>query len=431
MSKHNTILSRNELLEIYRNLDNPKHDRDSVIEAAEQAVLSKLAEQEPVAWRFWLKDLQSWSYSSTHHGCGEPLYAHPMSCVSHTSDKTACVSEKAKNETQASSQVNLDDSNAPFTPRTPADMRKFIGNHFEILQYFNQETEEPDENDRYTLTIHDLISAFWWNGHFDYENFPIIREKSSKLNHVHESLVSTFAIKNGFKPKADGSVDERLYSFTNEIVGHVVGMMDSLVKTDHIPDTGKMVFDPDAALTLAERTLNIEITEPLAEEILQFARKLHEKYAQADHIPDASNMTWCACGDGYPEDSYQAGFIEGRGFCENCNAGEQTNDLKTSEARIINEANRYADVRVASALGILKNGPIDQPLKSLKLRIAAELMITKESASEVPEGWHLVPKEIDPVLLAPFNDCPEDELPLAWQALLMITPKFREKNNGN
>lgn len=39
---------------------------------------SKAASQEPVAWRFWLKDLQRWSYSSTHHGCGEPLYAHPM-----------------------------------------------------------------------------------------------------------------------------------------------------------------------------------------------------------------------------------------------------------------------------------------------------------------------------------------------------------------
>lgn len=36
----------------------------------------------------------------------------------------------------------------------------------------------------------------------------------------------------------------------------------------HIPDTSKMVFDPDAAITLAERTLNVEITEPLAEDIV-------------------------------------------------------------------------------------------------------------------------------------------------------------------
>lgn len=48
------------------------------IRQVEKAVVAKLAEQEPVVWRFWLKDLQSWSYSSTRHGCGEPLYAHPI-----------------------------------------------------------------------------------------------------------------------------------------------------------------------------------------------------------------------------------------------------------------------------------------------------------------------------------------------------------------
>lgn len=67
----------------------------------EQAVLAKLAEQqEPAAWRFWLNGLQRWSYSSTHHGCGEPVYTHPMPCVSPTSDKTACVSENGESEMQ-------------------------------------------------------------------------------------------------------------------------------------------------------------------------------------------------------------------------------------------------------------------------------------------------------------------------------------------
>ena len=49
----------------------------------------------------------------THHQFlglydGMKLYAHP--CVSPTSDKPVCVSEKSESETQASGQVNLDSS---------------------------------------------------------------------------------------------------------------------------------------------------------------------------------------------------------------------------------------------------------------------------------------------------------------------------------
>lgn len=47
----------------------------------------------------------------------------------------------------------------------------------------------------------------------------------------------------------------------------------------------------------------------------------------------------------------------------------------------------------------------------------------------VPEGWQLVPKEIDPTLLAPFIECPIDELPLAWRTLLMITPNHTGVSN--
>ena len=45
------------------------------IRQVEKVVVAKLAEQEPVAWRVWLKDLKTWSYSSTYHGCGEQLSA--------------------------------------------------------------------------------------------------------------------------------------------------------------------------------------------------------------------------------------------------------------------------------------------------------------------------------------------------------------------
>lgn len=70
------------------------------------------------------------------------------------------------------SQVNLDSSSAPFTPKTASEMRSFIGMHFDSLRYANPETEEPDEMDRYTLTIHDLLSAFSWAGHYDCDHIP-------------------------------------------------------------------------------------------------------------------------------------------------------------------------------------------------------------------------------------------------------------------
>lgn len=69
------------------------------IRQVEKAVLAKLHEQqEPIAWRVWLEDLQTWSFSEKHHGCGEALYAYP--CVSPVNDKASCVSEKAECNTQ-------------------------------------------------------------------------------------------------------------------------------------------------------------------------------------------------------------------------------------------------------------------------------------------------------------------------------------------
>ncbi|UQN37276.1 hypothetical protein MTR80_06115 [Alcaligenes aquatilis] len=46
-------------------------------------------------------------------------------------------------------------------PNTPEEIRAFIGKNFSSLQ-FGLETEQPHENDTYTLTAHDLISAFQW-----------------------------------------------------------------------------------------------------------------------------------------------------------------------------------------------------------------------------------------------------------------------------
>lgn len=47
-------------------------------------------------------------------------------------------------------------------PNTPEEIRAFIGKSFSSLQ-FGQDNELPHENDTYTLTAHDLISAFQWS----------------------------------------------------------------------------------------------------------------------------------------------------------------------------------------------------------------------------------------------------------------------------
>lgn len=106
--------------------------------------------------------------------------------------------------------------------------------------------------------------------------------------------------------KYKGKLAERepvAYIYDDEVFGIDSGAINEYIRkegqplyahppmlTDHIPDTSKKVFDPDAVITLAERTLSIEITEPLADEIVQFTRKLHEKYTQADHVPDVGKL---------------------------------------------------------------------------------------------------------------------------------------------
>lgn len=49
------------------------------------------------------------------------------------------------------------------------------------------------------------------------------------------------------------------------------------------------------------------------------------KCGQSGHTADECTTyddarVMCGCGDQYPMNSYEAGFIEGRGHCENCAA---------------------------------------------------------------------------------------------------------------
>lgn len=163
MSKFESILSDAEIVDIVSGLAWSSADTlgfgKEVAEHIQQAVLARLHEQEPLAWyvnndiTFDQQTADSWKKNLF---IVKPLYENPSPSI--VRDKTACISEKAESETQES---------APFTPKTVSEMRSFIGMHFDSLQYANPETEEPDEMDRYTLTIHDLLSAFDWAGHYD------------------------------------------------------------------------------------------------------------------------------------------------------------------------------------------------------------------------------------------------------------------------
>lgn len=39
-----------------------------------------------------------------------------------------------------------------------------------------------------------------------------------------------------------------------------------------------------------------------------------------------ADLVWCGCGDGYPDDSYGAAYIDIFGHCENCHMGSETAD---------------------------------------------------------------------------------------------------------
>jgi hypothetical protein len=60
--------------------------------------------------------------------------------------------------------------NQPFLPRTAEEMIEFIDVHFECHQFAEEDgTPLPAEMNRFTLTVHDLISAFRWAGWYDDE----------------------------------------------------------------------------------------------------------------------------------------------------------------------------------------------------------------------------------------------------------------------
>lgn len=81
---------------------------------------------------------------------------------------------------------------------------------------------------------------------------------------------------------------------------------------------------------------------------------------QPDHSGDSADMVWCACGDGYPADTYDAGFIHGAGMCQNCDAAIPARDIQPDTVKVPRELLERAAKSTA-------NGWVDYPT-SKKLR---------------------------------------------------------------
>lgn len=149
-NKFDRVLSEQELSRIFEGMGYLGGHGTflDIANEVQQAVLEKLAEQEPVAWtsskifgHYATHDTKATAAEWFKESLDVPLYVHPMPCVSHASDKTACVSENTKCETQASGQGFLDssnqDDNQELPPLPEADVYGYIDSYSEelLLEY--------------------------------------------------------------------------------------------------------------------------------------------------------------------------------------------------------------------------------------------------------------------------------------------------------
>lgn len=281
MTKFDQVLSNDELLEVFASKKGSgDYNALDVMRWAQEAVLTKLHEQEPLAWyvnndiTFDQQTADSWEKNLF---IVKPLYENPSPSI--VSDKTACISESGGNDRQL----------ARVQPC--GCVVCYCENQVQCLGCGAEHCGTHD--------LGEIPNPVYTNHFAGVRNMV----ECAKCGHpaIHYLVMDNLGYPNKTPLCGDCTQEhEHLAQDTNEHemrnFGGVYGLVSyhyeplGTTQPDHIPDTGKMVFDPDSALTLAERTLSIDITESIAGEIIQFSRKLREKYAQADHIPDASKM---------------------------------------------------------------------------------------------------------------------------------------------
>ncbi len=74
---------------------------------------------------------------------------------------------------------NSAEPSLPAIPKTPQEVIDFIGGNFNSMTKFSVEGSLPLEDVRYSLTVHDLLSAFY--EHLDLPSHDDILEKAAKV----------------------------------------------------------------------------------------------------------------------------------------------------------------------------------------------------------------------------------------------------------
>lgn len=89
----------------------------------------------------------------------------------------------------------------PAVRMTPEGIRDFIGSHFDSLA-FGAEDEKPNEGDRYTLTVHDLLSAFEWADRPVYTADQLRQAVQEAVEAEREVLAAAWEAAKGFDKHA-------------------------------------------------------------------------------------------------------------------------------------------------------------------------------------------------------------------------------------
>lgn len=259
--KFDLVLSDDDLLGVYRSLENPKHDRDSVIEAmgaAVDAAMSKLAEQEPVAWVHPTDPTRS----ITHHqklgaikdgGAIEkttrvfsiPAYAHPIPSCQGLLDSSITPLAQRKIQTlldkgeyrvieNATVLVNenghaaiVNKGGAFYWVDNEALAREFDGVGVVVDSHHIADKRKM------------VADMYWISDEFSTET--ILDAFDPIVGMIDVSVGDTFEVK---RAKALPSITVEVTEMTE--YGDVKAY--KIVGGDHIPDGGKMVDDADEAL---------------------------------------------------------------------------------------------------------------------------------------------------------------------------------------
>lgn len=408
MSKFDRILSDDEVDNIAKNTTmllgrSIARSKDFILKV-EQAVLAKLSEQEPVAYLYADEVYGSGDSDINDYirANGDPLYAHPMPCVSTTIDKTACVSESEESDIQ---------SHLDYIKR----YQKWRRGEDKTMTEAGLEPKQIGEALDWLITFAEnhiadaskMVADMYWIDP-DYPSYTSILDAFDPIHSSVEVEVGD---------RYEVSSAKTLPTLTIEVTeleenGDVKDF--KVLSGDHIVSNNKMVtpLAQRKIQTLLDRgeyrvieNATVLVNENGHAAIVNkggafywvdneaLAREFDAGGEGSKGSGKQCKMVWCACGDGFEADTFGAGFIAARGHCQGCDAEDKSSVLAESKAKIMAAADWLADVCVMQIRGTETDKDVAEAYKALEMRVAAELAIAQERANKEPEGWQLIPKE--------------------------------------